>query len=84
MMMKRLIEFLNVFIIMFDPVFVIIGFLVGLLVTSIFVPPTASRKLYPDIHNQDLVLKNPGVENGCFRVKAYQVPCTENISQLNK
>jgi hypothetical protein len=67
-----------------DPLYVIFGFIVGMLVSTIFVPPTSLKKFYPDVHNPDIVLKNPGTENGCFRLKAYQVSCTENITQLNK
>lgn len=81
---RHLNVFLKVYSIMFDPVFVIIGFLVGLFVTSIFVPPISNKKMYPDIHDSDTIMRNPQVENGCFRVKAHQVSCTENISQLNK
>ncbi|NBR61147.1 hypothetical protein EB118_12980 [bacterium] len=69
---------------MFDPICVIFGFVVGMLVSSVFVPPTSTRKFYPDIKNPNMILKNPGSENGCFRLKPYQVSCTENITQLNK
>lgn len=68
---------------MFDPVFVIFGFVVGMLVSTVFIPPTNVKKMYPDLHSER-ILKNPDVENGCFRLVKYQVSCTENITPLNR
>ena len=68
---------------MFDVVWVLVGFLVGMIITSIFVPPTTKKKLVPDIQNPEMVFRNPKIENGCFRARAYQVACTSTIDILN-
>ena len=69
---------------MFDPVYVVIGFVIGMLITSIFVPPITKKRLLPDVHNPDIIFRNPSVENGCFRTRAYQVSCTAETDVLNK
>lgn len=69
---------------MFDPIYVVIGFVIGMLITTVFVPPTSKKKLLPDINRPELIFKNPSVENGCFRARAYQVSCTADIETLNK
>lgn len=69
---------------MFDPAYVLIGFVIGMLITTIFDPPVNKKKLLPDIHNSQIVFRNPSVENGCFRTKAYQVSCTAETEVLNK
>jgi hypothetical protein len=68
---------------MFDVVWVLVGFLVGMIITSIFVPPTTKKKLVPDVQNPEMVFRNPKIENGCFRARAYQVACTSTIDILN-
>jgi hypothetical protein len=67
---------------MFDPAYVVVGFVIGMLITTIFVPPVMVKKMYPDI-NSSTVMRNPSVENGCFKTRAYQISCTERISLLN-
>lgn len=68
---------------MFDVVWVLVGFVVGMIITSIFVPPTTKKKLVPDVQNPEMVFRNPKIENGCFRARAYQVACTSTIDILN-
>ena len=55
-----------------------------MIVTTIFVPPRTSKKMVPDIKNPDMVLRNPKLENGCFRAAAYEVQCTDGIDFLNQ
>jgi hypothetical protein len=69
---------------MFDILWIFGGFLVGMIVTTIFVPPRTIKKLVPDIRKPDMILRNPKVENGCFRADAYEVQCTDGIDFLNQ
>jgi len=69
---------------MFDILWLFVGFLVGMIVTTIFVPPRTTKKLVPDIRKPDMILRNPKVENGCFRADAYEVQCTDGIDFLNQ
>jgi len=69
---------------MFDIIWIFGGFLVGMIVTTIFVPPRTSKKLVPDIRKPGMILRNPKVENGCFRAAAYEVQCTDSIDFLNQ
>jgi hypothetical protein len=69
---------------MFDILWLFAGFLVGMIVTTIFVPPRTTKKLVPDIRKPDMILRNPKVENGCFRADAYEVQCTDGIDFLNQ
>jgi hypothetical protein len=69
---------------MFDILWIFGGFLVGMIVTTIFVPPRTTKKLVPDIRKPDMILRNPKVENGCFRADAYEVQCTDGIDFLNQ
>lgn len=68
---------------MFDVVWMLIGFVAGMIVTCVFVPPTNRKKMVPDVSNPELVFRNPKVENGCFRARAYEVPCTSSVDFLN-
>ena len=68
---------------MFDVVWILIGFVVGMTITAVFVPPTMKKKVIPDVQNPDLVFRNPRLENGCFKARAYQVACTSSIDILN-
>jgi hypothetical protein len=68
---------------MFHILWVFGGFLVGMIVTTIFIPPQTKKKIVPDINNPALVFRNPDVENGCFRAKSYPVQCTDTIDFLN-
>lgn len=68
---------------MFDVVWVLVGFVVGMIITSIFVPPTTKKRLVPDVQNPEMVFRNPKIENGCFRARAYQVACTSTVDILN-
>jgi hypothetical protein len=69
---------------MFDILWIFGGFLVGMIVTTIFVPPRTTKKLVPDVRKPDMILRNPKVENGCFRADAYEVQCTDGIDFLNQ
>lgn len=68
---------------MFDVVWVLVGFVVGMIITSIFVPPMTKKRLVPDVQNPEMVFRNPKIENGCFRARAYQVACTSTVDILN-
>ncbi len=68
---------------MFNPLFMFAGFLFGLVVTSVFVPPNMNRKMLPDPKRPDLIYKNPNVENGFFSIRSIEVPCTSETDSLN-
>lgn len=68
---------------MFNPLFMFAGFLFGLVVTSVFVPPNINRKMLPDPKRPNLIYKNPKVENGFFSVRSIEVPCTSETDSLN-
>ena len=68
---------------MFNPLFVFAGFLFGLVVTSVFVPPDMKRKMLPDPKRPNLIYKNPKVENGYFSIRSIEVPCTNETDSLN-
>lgn len=68
---------------MFNPLFVFAGFIFGLIVTSVFVPPDMNNKMLPDPKKPDLVFKNPKIANGFFSVKSIEVPCTNETDSLN-
>lgn len=68
---------------MFNPLFMFAGFLFGLVVTSVFVPPNMNRKMLPDPKHPELIYKNPKVENGFFSIRSIEVPCTAETDSLN-
>ncbi len=68
---------------MFNPFYVFAGFLFGLVVTSVFIPPDMIKRMLPDPKQPNLVFKNPKVDNGFFSVKSIEVPCTNETDSLN-
>ena len=68
---------------MFDLWYIFGGFLVGMLVTTVFIPPTSHKKMMPDPARPNLVFKNPKVEKGFFNVRSIEVPCTGEVDSLN-
>jgi hypothetical protein len=68
---------------MFRPGYVFAGFLFGILVSSVFVPPAANTKMLPDPKRPDMVFKNPKVANGFFQIRSVEVPCTSETDSLN-
>jgi hypothetical protein len=68
---------------MFDLWYIFAGFLVGMLITTVFIPPTMHQKMMPDPARPNLVFKNPKVENGFFNVRSIEVPCTGEVDSLN-
>jgi hypothetical protein len=69
---------------MFDVLWVFLGFLAGMIVTTVFVPPRTKKKLIPDLKNPRLILRNPEIENGCFRARSEVVSCTAEHDFLNR
>jgi hypothetical protein len=69
---------------MFDVLWVFLGFLAGMIVTTVFVPPRTKKKLIPDLKNPRLILRNPEIENGCFRARGEEVSCTAEHDFLNR
>lgn len=59
------------------------GILVGLTIASIFAPPVRNTRMLPDPSNPHLVFKNPHAENGFFKIRCIEVPCTSEVDSLN-
>jgi hypothetical protein len=68
---------------MFDLWYIFAGFLIGMLITTVFVPPTMNQKMMPDPARPNLVFKNPKVGNGFFNIRSIEVPCTGEVDSLN-
>jgi hypothetical protein len=68
---------------MFNLMYVFAGFLFGLVVATVFVPPDMNMKMMPDPSKPNIVFKNPKVGNGFFQVKCIEVPCTGETDSLN-
>ncbi len=68
---------------MFNPFFVFAGFLFGLVVTTVFIPPDMNKRMLPDPKRPNMVFKNPKVDNGFFSVRSIEVPCTDETDSLN-
>jgi hypothetical protein len=68
---------------MFNVWYVFAGFVAGLFVCSVFVPPGQNTKMMPDPSRPNTVFKNPSVSNGFFQVKSIVVPCTSEVDSLN-
>jgi len=68
---------------MFKLWYMFAGAVVGLLLCSVFTPPTQNTKMLPDPTRPHLVFKNPAVENGFFQVRSIEVPCTSDVDSLN-
>jgi hypothetical protein len=68
---------------MLNPLYIFAGFLVGMLITTVFIPPTLNQKMMPDPARPNMVFKNPKVENGFFNIRSIEVPCTGEVDSLN-
>lgn len=68
---------------MFALPYVFAGFLVGMLLVSVFNPMELQTKLMPDVRNPDSILFHDGIKNGCFHVRPYRVPCPMETDSLN-
>jgi hypothetical protein len=68
---------------MFKTWYIFVGFLVGMIISSVFVPPTSNVKMLPDPKDPNRIFKNPKVANGYFQVKSIEVPCTSETDSLN-
>lgn len=68
---------------MFSAWYVFAGFVVGMMVCSIFIPPVQSTKMLPDPARPNLVFKNAKVDNGFFQVKSVETACTNEVDSLN-
>lgn len=69
--------------IMFNPLYIFAGFLAGVLVCCVFVPPTMNTRRMPDPSRPHQIFKNPAVENGFFQIRSIEVPCTAEVDSLN-
>jgi hypothetical protein len=68
---------------MLDPWYLFAGLLFGIVICCVFVPPTMNTKMLPDPSNPSQTYKNPSVENGFFKIRSIEVPCTVETDSLN-
>ena len=59
------------------------GFLVGLLLVSVYDPVLMKKKVVPVPGEPDRVYHTDGLANGCVRLKAREVPCPAEWDSVN-
>jgi hypothetical protein len=59
------------------------GVLTGLLLVSIYEPVPLHKKVLPDMGHPEMVMKQEDIDNGCFRMVPYEVPCPADADSLN-
>jgi hypothetical protein len=64
---------------MIDAKWVIIGVLTGLIIGSVFVPPTRTTKGLPKPGSSEVF----HTDTGCVRFESTEVPCTAEPDSLN-
>jgi hypothetical protein len=64
---------------MFEPGWIVTGLIVGLLLSTVFVPPTRTTKSLPTPHDRSVY----HTDTGCVRFEAVEVPCPDEPSSLN-
>jgi hypothetical protein len=58
---------------------VVAGVIFGMLLATVFVPPTRKQKVLPSPHDPNTY----HTEEGCVRFVSEEVPCTEEPDSLN-
>lgn len=64
---------------MFEIHWVVAGVIVGLLISTVMVPPTRKIKVLPQPHDKTTY----HTESGCVRFISEEVPCTDDSDSLN-
>ena len=64
---------------MFEPRWVAAGAILGLLLSTVFIPPTRHIKTLPTPYDREVY----HTETGCVRFEAVEVPCPDEPSSLN-
>jgi hypothetical protein len=64
---------------MFEVPWIVTGMIVGLLFSTVFIPPTRTVKSLPTPHDRDVY----HTETGCVRFEAVEVPCPDEPASLN-
>lgn len=55
------------------------GLIVGLLLSTVIIPPTRKKKSLPQPNDSSIY----HTENGCVRFEATEVPCVQEADSLN-
>lgn len=55
------------------------GVILGMLISTVIIPPTRKQAALPQPHDQGVYTTN----TGCVRFEAVEVPCTEEPDSLN-
>jgi hypothetical protein len=63
--------------------FLFAGFLVGLLLVSIYDPVLSKKKVVPEPGDPERIYHTDGLANGCVRLKAREVPCPADWDSVN-
>lgn len=58
---------------------IVVGLIVGLLLSTVVIPPTRKTKSVPSPHDRGLY----HTDTGCVRFSAEEVPCVSDADSLN-
>lgn len=58
---------------------VVAGVIIGMLLSTVFIPPTRKVPTVPSPHDADVY----HTETGCIRLRAVEVPCTQDTESWN-
>ena len=58
---------------------VIVGVIVGMLISTVIVPPTRKTPVVPEPHDKEVY----HTDTGCIKLKAMEVPCEGQPESLN-
>lgn len=60
-----------------------VGFLIGMLLVSIYEPVALKKRVLPDVSKPPIIMKQESINNGCFRMIPREVPCPAEYDSLN-
>jgi len=58
---------------------VVAGVIIGMLISTILIPPTRKQSTLPQPHDSSVYT----TDSGCVRFESMEVPCTEEPDSLN-
>ena len=58
---------------------IIAGVIVGMLISTVIIPPTRKTPVVPEPHDKDVY----HTDTGCIKLKAVEVPCEGQPESLN-
>lgn len=64
---------------MFELRWIAAGIIIGMLISTVIIPPTRKQATVPQPHDTSVYTTN----TGCVRFEAVEVPCTQEPESLN-